>query len=246
MSSTNKTTNYELSQYIGSDMPTYLGDYNSDMLKIDTQMKANNTLGNTADGKADTNALAIGTLANLNTTVKSNLVGAVNEVKDIEGFPAYSENDTYSIGDYAVYEGKLYKCTTAISTPESFNSSHWTETSIKTEVSIESGSNANGYYIKYPDGTMICNKIAIVNTTINNAWGTWYDSGPKSLGSFAQTFYAVPTITAVLTGGWSALIQRISDTTTSSVGDVYLTRSTQLNTAQDHYVNIIAIGRWKA
>lgn len=54
MSSTNKTTNYELSQYIGSDKPTYLGDYNSDMLKIDTQMKANNDLATTAETKADT------------------------------------------------------------------------------------------------------------------------------------------------------------------------------------------------
>lgn len=41
MSSTNKTTNYKLSQYVGTDKPTYLGDYNGDMLKIDTQMKAN-------------------------------------------------------------------------------------------------------------------------------------------------------------------------------------------------------------
>ena len=41
MSSTNKTTNYKLSQYIGTDKPTYLGDYNGDMLKIDTRLKAN-------------------------------------------------------------------------------------------------------------------------------------------------------------------------------------------------------------
>lgn len=41
MSSTKKTANYNLSQYIGTDKPTYLGDYNSDMLKIDTQLKAN-------------------------------------------------------------------------------------------------------------------------------------------------------------------------------------------------------------
>ena len=41
MSSTNKTTNYNLSQYIGTDKPTYLGDYNGDMLKIDAQMKKN-------------------------------------------------------------------------------------------------------------------------------------------------------------------------------------------------------------
>lgn len=36
MSSTNKTTYYELSQYVGTDKPTYLSDYNGDMLKIDT------------------------------------------------------------------------------------------------------------------------------------------------------------------------------------------------------------------
>lgn len=41
MSSTNKTTNYKLSQYIGTDKPTYLGDYNGDMSKIDNQMKVN-------------------------------------------------------------------------------------------------------------------------------------------------------------------------------------------------------------
>lgn len=41
MSSTNKTTNYKLSQYVGTDKPTYLGDYNGDMLKIDTQLKNN-------------------------------------------------------------------------------------------------------------------------------------------------------------------------------------------------------------
>lgn len=41
MSHTNSTTNYELSQFLGSDKPAWLVDYNGDMLKIDTQMKAN-------------------------------------------------------------------------------------------------------------------------------------------------------------------------------------------------------------
>lgn len=53
MSSTNKTNNYNLSQYIGTDKPTYLGDYNSDMSKIDgaihgvqeTATTANQTAG---------------------------------------------------------------------------------------------------------------------------------------------------------------------------------------------------------
>ncbi len=41
MTATNKTTNYELSQFVGSDRPTWLGDYNSDMSKIDKQLKRN-------------------------------------------------------------------------------------------------------------------------------------------------------------------------------------------------------------
>ena len=103
MASTNKTTHYELSQYVGTDKPTYLTDYNNDMSAIDTgiynaQSKADTaySTANTADGKADTaitnagtaqtdasTALTrIGTMANLDTTEKTNLVGAINEVKE--------------------------------------------------------------------------------------------------------------------------------------------------------------------
>lgn len=52
MSSTNKTPNYDLSQYVGTDKPTYLGDYNGDMLKIDTQMKDNNDAATNAQTSA--------------------------------------------------------------------------------------------------------------------------------------------------------------------------------------------------
>ena len=73
MASTNKTTNYELSQYIGTDKPTYLTDYNQDMSKIDAGIHA-------AKSEADTNATSIGTLSSLTTEAKTNLVGAINEV----------------------------------------------------------------------------------------------------------------------------------------------------------------------
>lgn len=52
MSSTNKTPNYKLSQYVGTDKPTYLGDYNGDMLKIDTQMKENENSATNAISQA--------------------------------------------------------------------------------------------------------------------------------------------------------------------------------------------------
>ena len=45
MSSTNKTTNYELPQFISTDKPTWLGDFNGSMQTIDIQMKANADAG---------------------------------------------------------------------------------------------------------------------------------------------------------------------------------------------------------
>ena len=59
MSSTNKTPNYKLSQYIGTDKPTYLGDYNGDMLKIDNQLKKNaDSASNAASAASAAQAVA--------------------------------------------------------------------------------------------------------------------------------------------------------------------------------------------
>lgn len=41
MTATNHTKNYNLSQFAGTDRPTWLGDYNGDMAKIDAQLKKN-------------------------------------------------------------------------------------------------------------------------------------------------------------------------------------------------------------
>lgn len=41
MTATKHTENYNLSQFVGTDRPTWLVDYNGDMAKIDAQMKQN-------------------------------------------------------------------------------------------------------------------------------------------------------------------------------------------------------------
>lgn len=41
MTATNHTKNYDLSQFVGTDRPTWLVDYNGDMAKIDARMKQN-------------------------------------------------------------------------------------------------------------------------------------------------------------------------------------------------------------
>lgn len=41
MTASKHTANYNLSQFAGTDRPTWLGDYNGDMTKIDAQLKRN-------------------------------------------------------------------------------------------------------------------------------------------------------------------------------------------------------------
>lgn len=95
MASTNKTTNYDLSQYVGSDKPTYLSDYNGDMYKIDAQMKVNadnvataiasassaTSTANTANSTANTasaNASTALSTANTASTTASNAQSTAN------------------------------------------------------------------------------------------------------------------------------------------------------------------------
>ena len=83
MSSTNKTTYYDLSQYIGTDKPTYLGDYNSDMSKIDAgihQVQETATTANQTAGSAEAKATQATTVANQNSKDISDLQSSVSAI----------------------------------------------------------------------------------------------------------------------------------------------------------------------
>ena len=95
--STNKTANYNLSQYIDTDKPSYLGDYNSDMEKIDSAMHTNATTISGVDAKAETakttadtalgNASAADTKAtNAQSTATSALEKATSNEAEINKF----------------------------------------------------------------------------------------------------------------------------------------------------------------
>lgn len=59
---------------------------------------------------------------------------------------------------------------------------------------IESGSNANGNYIKYADGTLICYGRASMSFSINIAYGSVFRSDVQSISlpySFIDTNYVV-------------------------------------------------------
>lgn len=61
--------------------------------------------------------------------------------------PEYRPDRTYSAGELVMYNGKLYRCATAVSVPEPFNAIRWGLTSIANEVSMTDISSIFGFYI---------------------------------------------------------------------------------------------------
>ena len=108
MSATNHTANYELSQYIGSDEPKYLTDYNGDMSKIDTAIKGVDTKAETANTGVATNASAISALdtavGSLQTqvatvaSVANGNTGSINTINSLIGNGEPTTTDKTIIG----------------------------------------------------------------------------------------------------------------------------------------------------
>ena len=78
MAHTNHTTNYELSQFLGTDKPSWLNDYNGDMLKIDTAIKDAADEASTAYSTASGLSGTVGD----HTTAISNIDG---DITDLQG-----------------------------------------------------------------------------------------------------------------------------------------------------------------
>uniref|UniRef100_UPI000AB9DC74 phage tail protein n=3 Tax=Pseudomonas TaxID=286 RepID=UPI000AB9DC74 len=69
---------------------------------------------------------------------------------------------------------------------------------VPTGAIIERGSNANGDYTKYADGTMICRGLTAqqpCSTLLSGGSGLFYNATP-SIGSFAAAFSSVPRVIA--------------------------------------------------
>ena len=93
MPASKHTTNYGLSQFAGTDRPTWLGDYNGDMTKIDAQLKQN----------ADAIASAEGGLASVSHTTDltgdgtstsplgiATTIARTSQIPDVSGFATTS------------------------------------------------------------------------------------------------------------------------------------------------------------
>ena len=108
---------------------------------------------------------------------------------------------------------------------------------------MEIGSNANGNYIKFANGILICYKSHQITTSMTSSWGGWYESSTQNLGSFPVNFIEKPIVQATVSYG-TASIESILNTSTTSWGSTVLYRPVSTS-SYTYYVDLIAIGKWK-
>ena len=111
---------------------------------------------------------------------------------------------------------------------------------------VESGSNANGNWVKFADGTMICTKKVTGQAKITATWGNLYDTGdnPLDLGNWAIPFIDIPTTSVNFTGGNGQWVEGFSKTPTKeSAGKITIASATS-KTANSYY-DVIGIGKWR-
>ena len=110
---------------------------------------------------------------------------------------------------------------------------------------IDIGSNSNGTYIKFSDGTMICTKQFAFTSTFTGQEGTMYYGTRQSLGNYAASFASLPALCATISDGASAFVDTIKTPGIAAIGTINLYRNERVTTAITMTINIIAIGRWK-
>lgn len=112
---------------------------------------------------------------------------------------------------------------------------------------IDSGTNENGGYIKYYDGTMICTKTVSGTVEITEQYyGYFYHTADDklfNLGDFAMPFVETPISSIRFKGGNTQWIGSTQNQSATHIGDLHIISVTS-KTAGAYY-DVIAFGRWK-
>lgn len=90
----------------------------------------------------------------------------------------YSTSKTYAVGDYVIYSGNLYRCTTAIATAESWTAAHWTQAQVGPDLN-DLKSAFNDFTEQVATETHSANIVDdrnIINVSINGTGGYTFDT----------------------------------------------------------------------
>ena len=117
MGATNSTLNYQLSQFISTDKPAWLQDYNGDMEKIDAGINAAKVAADTAQNTANSAVSSIGTISSDITSLQTDVLAHTNDITDLQGdvntIESLIGNGVPTAGDHTLI-GAINTNTTAI------------------------------------------------------------------------------------------------------------------------------------
>ena len=108
---------------------------------------------------------------------------------------------------------------------------------------VETGSNANGEYLKYGNGMMICLKTVESTVYMDSSWQSLFE-GTQILGDFPATFISVPYVFYTNLSGAGAIPESFRTApSTTNAGIIYYCRpNAQVSSIK---TSVMAIGRWK-
>ncbi|VVS92177.1 phage tail-collar fiber domain-containing protein [Desulfoluna spongiiphila] len=111
---------------------------------------------------------------------------------------------------------------------------------------IESGSNANGKYMRLKDGTQICTMSGAFQRAITSGPYNGFYTSPKIEMPYPANFVGDVSFSAQARGDFvSAITIAGEDITSSYSAKFFLVSANAINTSHYYVIRAMAIGRWK-
>ena len=108
---------------------------------------------------------------------------------------------------------------------------------------IERGTNANGEYTKFLDGTLICTRTVDNTDTVSSA-ATGMFIGSTFYWNYPQAFYAAPTFGAFAKA--AGIVSFVSNNYSNAAQGSYFNVVASTQPSRVYTTWLMAIGRWKA
>lgn len=208
MGATNSTLHYQLSQFISTDKPAWLQDYNGDMQKIDTGINGALTAAESAQNSADSASSGVSTLGDAVSALTTTVSGHTSDITDISGdvntIESLIGNGTPTAGDHTLI-GAINTNTNDISDlseePDLLGSS--TNTSFET-VTLPAGKRFSDYRLvivaELINNTIVssCVPENVFRTTANGIIAMFLDS--NNIQTRATAKYVSDTSAELRTG----------------------------------------------
>ena len=123
----------------------------------------------------------------------NNMESGIKQNDTVIGGDEYDSTSTYEIGDFCIYNNKLYRCTTAISTAEAFTPAHWEETNVTEELQgngkiIDDMDTAESQTVNAPSIHAVKDYVENYSST-EQVIGTWFGKPLyRNVIRFSSTF----------------------------------------------------------